>query len=259
MWLILVTIWLFIVALDHLLHTLAYSKESWLKLSRSCGLHISLFQIRIRGSCLNRHMNQLSPLFAKVFRVWFSLGAVFGVLLMVISPIILGTALLGVNIASNFQTSLTFSNLEADVMIPSFSGAVQSSTLNPLIPGVTVPIFHIVYLFLVLLLSGIVHEMGHALSAASESVKVETSGCFLALLYPGAFVELHSGLLAIIRPVQQLRVFCAGIWHNFILALVALFLLFNLSSKLVSCKSVLDAHWVQLFYRLSTPSERGPM
>jgi S2P endopeptidase len=44
-------------------------------------------------------------------------------------------------------------------------------------------------------------------------------------LFPGAYVDLCSDHLVVITPVRQLRIFCAGVWHNFVLVLVAFALL----------------------------------
>ena len=50
----------------------------------------------------------------------------------------------------------------------------------------------------------------------------------MLLLYPGAFVELHTDQLEIITPVRRLRIYSAGVWHNFVLALAAYALTFAL-------------------------------
>ncbi len=41
-------------------------------------------------------------------------------------------------------------------------------------------------------------------------------------IYMGAFVELHSEQLQRVSAIGRLRVFCAGVWHNCVLALIAL-------------------------------------
>ena len=46
-------------------------------------------------------------------------------------------------------------------------------------------------------------------------------GLFVMAVYPGAFVELHSDQLSVITPIRQLRIYCAGVWHNFVLAMGA--------------------------------------
>lgn len=44
-------------------------------------------------------------------------------------------------------------------------------------------------------------------------------------IYPGAFVEIREEFLtSSTPPLQQLRIVCAGVWHNFTLAILALLL-----------------------------------
>ena len=59
-----------------------------------------------------------------------------------------------------------------------------------------------------------------------EQVRVDGFGLFLILIYPGAYVNLSSEQLQIISPIRQLRIYCAGVWHNFIIVLVAIAMLF---------------------------------
>lgn len=66
-----------------------------------------------------------------------------------------------------------------------------------------------------------------------EHVRVNGFGIFFMVLYPGAFVDLFTEHLAVISPVRQLRIYCGGIWHNFILALIAGGLLWLLPNILV--------------------------
>ncbi|KAG7280261.1 hypothetical protein CRUP_035388 [Coryphaenoides rupestris] len=53
-------------------------------------------------------------------------------------------------------------------------------------------------------------------------------GMFVFVVYPGAFVDLFTTHLTLVSPAQQLRIFCAGVWHNFVLCLAALGVLFLL-------------------------------
>ena len=43
---------------------------------------------------------------------------------------------------------------------------------------------------------------------------------FLYVLYPGAFVDIPSRPLSLLPPGRQLKVICAGVWHNFVLWLI---------------------------------------
>ena len=125
-------------------------------------------------------------------------------------------------------------------------------------PGVNLPWNHILYYLLTLTIAGILHEVGHALAAVRyfnnspisdlqqvtciihlcfccccrEQVRVNGFGIFFMVIYPGAFVDLYTEHLAVISPLRQLRIYCAGVWHNFILALLAFLFLWLLPSAL---------------------------
>jgi S2P endopeptidase len=66
----------------------------------------------------------------------------------------------------------------------------------------------------------------------------------LYILYPGAFVDISSRVLAIMSPIQQLRVICAGVWHNIVLFLAAWVFLssgaLDLSFKLIGWTQMTD-------------------
>ena len=63
-------------------------------------------------------------------------------------------------------------------------------------------------------------------------MRVNGFGIFFMVLYPGAFVDLFTEHLAVISPLRQLRIYCAGVWHNFILVLIAVGFLLILPSVL---------------------------
>ena len=98
----------------------------------------------------------------------------------------------------------------------------EERVLTSVLPGVNLPINQLAYYLLTLLLCGVFHELGHAVAATRENVKVQGFGLFVMAVYPGAFVDLYTDHLTAISPLRQLRIYCAGIWHNFILVLVAL-------------------------------------
>lgn len=66
-----------------------------------------------------------------------------------------------------------------------------------------------------------------------EQVRVNGFGLFLLIVYPGAYVDLSSEHLQIISPLRQLRVYCAGVWHNFIIVIIALLILLSLPWSLM--------------------------
>lgn len=91
-----------------------------------------------------------------------------------------------------------------------------------------VPNSQLVYYFLAIMISGVIHEFGHALAAVSTNKSVTSFGMFLMFIYPGAFVDIPVEDFHFSNPqptrrdlLASLKVFTAGGWHNFVLALLA--------------------------------------
>lgn len=78
---------------------------------------------------------------------------------------------------------------------------------------------HIGYYLLALTICGLFHEGGHAVASYSQGVPIQSSGMFVLYLYPGAFVNIPDQQLASLNPFQQLKIMCAGVWHNLVLYL----------------------------------------
>lgn len=126
------------------------------------------------------------------------------------------------------------------------------------IPGVTVPLMHVVPLLLGLCLAQVIHEAGHALCAALHRLNPTSMGLVLFFpIIPGAFVALPeeysdqsagryhhhdleeeaealTGAPTLMSNRERLRIVGAGVWHNAVSAgLVLLFTWLGLSSLLV--------------------------
>ncbi len=46
-------------------------------------------------------------------------------------------------------------------------------------------------------------------------------GWFVLPIFCGAYVELQTDHLQVVSAVRQLRIYCAGVWHNFVSASIA--------------------------------------
>ena len=66
----------------------------------------------------------------------------------------------------------------------------------------------------------------------SEQVHVKGFGVFFLVLYPGAFVDIATDQLLSASPRQQLRIFCAGVWHNIVIVVMAIIVLLSLPTLL---------------------------
>ncbi|KAF9195676.1 Membrane-bound transcription factor site-2 protease [Haplosporangium sp. Z 11] len=215
-------------------------------------LLVKPFHVRFSTTGLNSFFFRLgnSPRLARFWRVWYGLGVMFGMLAMVLGWALLAFAAFKLlSLAVMFllslwplgswesehqqlqqqhqrdQSSVNPSRLrKRDLAVdtgapPIVHGGSSEDDMVfiPVIPGVTFPLSHLPYYLLALLVSGVIHEAGHAIAAAREKIQVSSTGIFLYILYPGAFVDISSRAMAIMTPLQQLRVICAGVWHNAVL------------------------------------------
>eukprot|EP01126_Amoeba_proteus_P045639 TRINITY_DN5124_c0_g1_i10.p1 TRINITY_DN5124_c0_g1~~TRINITY_DN5124_c0_g1_i10.p1 ORF type:complete len:374 (-),score=50.57 TRINITY_DN5124_c0_g1_i10:888-2009(-) len=166
--------------------------------------HLGWFTVGWHTTSLDKIFRYLGqhPVYSKFFVVWFTAGVVFGVGSMIFSVLLLVWNL-----------------------IHMFAFPTEFHPLTPMLPGVNIPYSQLMYYFVSLLISGIIHEFGHAIAAVVEGLPVEGFGLFVTLAYPGAYVNIQSHYFENLSTISTLRVVCAGVWHNAILALIAFLLL----------------------------------
>lgn len=178
-------------------------RVAYLHLLEQWGLTLSFGHLRCYTTAFNSLFYRLGNCNKAISRLWFGAGMVVGVILMLLSVVVLILVL--------FQALLS-------------SGDISEQVLTPVMPGVNLPWNDIAYYLITLIVCGVFHEVGHAFAASLEQVRVNGFGVFLFLLYPGAFVDLHTDHLSVISPKRQLRIYCAGVWHNVVLVLYAVLL-----------------------------------
>uniref|UniRef100_A0A914QAN9 Membrane-bound transcription factor site-2 protease n=1 Tax=Panagrolaimus davidi TaxID=227884 RepID=A0A914QAN9_9BILA len=122
----------------------------------------------------------------------------------------------------NYKTIGEGDDVEQALSYVPYQHHVQSG-ITPVIPGVNIPMSHLPLFMFVLVISGIIHELGHAFAAINANVRVTGFGIFIYGIYPGAFTEIDTDELERATSAQKLRIYSAGIWHNLILALLGYF------------------------------------
>jgi S2P endopeptidase len=207
-----ITITLFWTSLTLIVRILRNYYEVDLFLERR-GLNLDSFgQIRWSTERLNHSLQQLGRRFKHSAHTWYTIGVYTGGVLLVASLVIMT-----VNVSQSLLASsgsVWFTDLrEAPVL------------LTPVIPGVNVPTSQLVFYFFAILAGGIFHEFAHAVAASALDCRLNSVGLFAMFVYPGAFVDVNEEDLLSLPPWEQLQVFCAGAWHNAVLALLALALL----------------------------------
>ncbi|XP_006627811.1 membrane-bound transcription factor site-2 protease isoform X1 [Lepisosteus oculatus] len=198
--------WCLLYLVDTLLKSSSSVKTSYEDWLSSNGLALSPFHIRWQTGLLNHFFAKWGRWNPQFLYRWFNLGMIFGVVAMFGSIVLLTKTLL--------QTL-------AQMLSESPEGS-NEQMLQVVVPGVNLPVSQLAYFFIAILISGVIHEFGHGVAAIREQVRFNGFGMFIFIIYPGAFVDLFTTHLQLISPVQQLRIFCAGVWHNFVLCVAAL-------------------------------------
>ncbi|PIK58428.1 putative membrane-bound transcription factor site-2 protease, partial [Apostichopus japonicus] len=183
--------------------------ESYQNFQQKWGVQLLTAQIRCYTTYFNRWIFRVGQWFPWFSYYWFELGMWFGIVCIFASVALLVMTL-----------------------VKAFTEEKPEQVLTPVMPGVNVPVQHLSYFFAVLLVSGVLHELGHAIAAVREQVMINGFGVFVMVVYPGAFVDLHTEHLLAIPPKRQLKIYCAGIWHNFVLVLIGIIMLVTMPTTM---------------------------
>lgn len=176
----------------------------------------------------SRNMNKrLSDLFHKRSRrvqryieYWYSVGCVVVIILHFILPFVL------LQMMHKLLTSIVNSTRHPDTAnYDKDDTDVVTSSLAPMIPGVNLSSNYWLVLWMCTMFVLGIHELGHAVAAASHNIDITSVGVFFAGLYPGAFVKLEDAV-KYVSLKTQLKIYSAGIWHN-LLCIVAFCVIFR--------------------------------
>jgi len=211
-----------------LAHAVLYSIRHRLRPSRQqvnadpllqdLGLDVRPLQLRWRTTFFNRTFVRLARCWPRLITLWFALGAVLASFAVMPAMLLLARTLIK---ALSFSTSV--GQVESAPTVISAGEPAgdpeDAILLQPVLPGVNLPLSELGYYFAALLACSAIHEAGHAVAAVAEDVRVLSSGCLLLFILPAAFVDLPTDQLRSLRPWNQLKIFAAGVWHNAVLAL----------------------------------------
>ncbi|XP_013598405.1 PREDICTED: membrane-bound transcription factor site-2 protease homolog isoform X1 [Brassica oleracea var. oleracea] len=161
-----------------------------------CDLKITMF---------NEHISRLGRRFSGAMKIWFSIGLGFGVASLLLVTLFL---------LLQFHPKPLSNRLASAVF--GFS------------PSTRVSLSGFVYVFVSTVITVLVHELGHALAAASEGIQMEYIAVFIAAIFPGGLVAFDHDLLQSLPSFNALRVYCAGVWHNAVFCALCAFGLFLL-------------------------------
>ncbi|CAF3510994.1 unnamed protein product [Adineta steineri] len=206
--------WFSIHLFNYLLLRFQATKRSYLRLLRSLGCHISILNITFHTTSFNRLFYRIGSNNSRLWKIWFTLGIFIAFLTAICACLTL--IFLPMKYIYDFQQANLFSTSNL-----TNKNDRDKLLIQPIIPGVNVPLEQLGHFFLALLVCTVFHEFGHAVAATAEQVRLNGCGYFVLILYPGAYVDLNHEQVLMISAYRQLRIYCAGIFHNIVLVLVA--------------------------------------
>ena len=230
-------LWVFIYALRYLMHYYSHSKHkipssppssplpsisSSLPIPPSSSCHLHAFYLSYdhthdlhasSSSFLSFHQIETriksSSLSKRLLSLLFSIGSFFLLLFLLISPLLL------LFLLSNLQISEGFSIIKDE------HEEGMSSLVIPLVPFLNIPRSYLLSFTSATLLSAFLHEIGHALAAVLENIRIESIGIYLFLLFPGAYVQIEANSFSSLTFYPKLRILSGGITFNLLLFLLS--------------------------------------
>lgn len=167
------------------------------------GLQVKPFRVTWFTSAFNRQIQKWGTFKPRIQMAWFSAGTWVAVLIMPVSVILIVHTIISA-MKSSLQDDKSFQ---------------QNLIVEPLIPGWNLPVSDLGYYLLTLFFSSLIHELGHAMAAVREDVHLVGFSVTIFFIVP--VVLTHLDQLESVSSIKQLRVTCAGVWHNIFLALIA--------------------------------------
>ncbi|KAJ8682098.1 hypothetical protein QAD02_017890 [Eretmocerus hayati] len=180
----------------------------YLSLQEKCGLEIQFLRLKWFTTAFNRSLMKWGLNHSKFWALWFNAGLITAIVLLPISVFIV----VKMNLENWFQGSTS-------------PGEKKEQVLELMVPGIDIPFNQIGFYVFSLLLSSGIHELGHAMAAVKEDVRFFGIGMVLFFIIPVAFVHLNDEQLNSLSIKSRLRVLCAGVWHNVVLAMLAIILI----------------------------------
>ncbi|XP_046399082.1 membrane-bound transcription factor site-2 protease isoform X2 [Ischnura elegans] len=168
------------------------------------GLKVGPGRIQWCTTVVNSYFQKIVRYNPNFWRRWFALGVWVTCLML--------------PVAVYLVASTTVSNLWKKNQLDNHN---LSPSLEPMIPGVNLPLGDLNYYLSAIAISSVVHEAGHAFAAQREGVQVSGFGFCIFLILPAAYVLLSSNQVQALPSCRSLRISTAGVWHNTVLSLLA--------------------------------------
>ncbi|EGC28250.1 hypothetical protein DICPUDRAFT_91002 [Dictyostelium purpureum] len=174
-------------------------------------LTIQLFYIGLGTTKLNGIIKRISLRYEKFWYYWFKIGSWVSLILL---PTSMGLLI--------YNLSIIF-----------FKPVGVEPVISPIVPGVNVKGSDSWYLIISVIVSMVIHELGHAIASFVSKCEIHSVGFFFLFIMPGASVNLDISEMDKATLWEKLRIQCGGVWHNVVLCIIG-YLLLTSSSFILS-------------------------
>ncbi|KAJ8984262.1 hypothetical protein NQ317_007494 [Molorchus minor] len=172
----------------------------YVKFLEGTGFKISILSLKWETKAFNRTLIKWGNTRPRFLDSWFTVGLYASLILLPVATCL--------NIFLDYE--------EGTIVI------------EPIIPGINLPATELGYYSLALIFCSVVHELGHALAAVLEDVNIIDVGANIFFILPVAYVNISTEKFSSLGHKKILKILCAGIWHNLVLAFVGLLIFSSL-------------------------------
>ncbi len=158
------------------------------------GFNFKYLAVIYKTEKLNKAIEYITKKLKPFWRIYFSFGAPFSFAMMMY-----GLFSVGLMISDKIGGS------------PSDGGG---GSVEVIIPGVTTPLIAGIVSILIVM---VVHEFSHGIAARLGDIPVKSTGLFIFLILPGAYVEPDERYMENSSYFDRMRVFGAGSYSNIVL------------------------------------------
>lgn len=131
-----------------------------------------------------------------------------------------------------------------DIIVKMFAGSTPCPGVGVVLPGIKVPknpLFFPWYCWIILIISGFVHELAHGAMLFRYKMKIKSVGVILAGIFPlGAFVEPDEKEMKKTDEKKLMKMYSAGPTSNIILAILFGIILLLISAPITNYTNKID-------------------
>ncbi|KAI9296674.1 hypothetical protein K502DRAFT_363947 [Neoconidiobolus thromboides FSU 785] len=200
------------------------------RIQRYIIIELNFFEIVLSTTIWNQIIQKLSKNYQKVWTILYKLGTYFSYPFFIYSIYLFFNAYIQFIIYFYYYFNPIESTLSNNnnLIKRSFIYNKEDNNSNnqtqfiikPIIPGVTLPSNDVVIYLFSFLVSGVIHEVGHAIASEINNINIERIAIIIKYIYSGAYVEINNFQFNKLKNGKKLMIIIAGIINNLLFYII---------------------------------------